>query len=70
MPFEKTLRQPELIEAMHAAFIRVCWILRLRPGSSEIDVVALSILDLAKTGVHDARTLASLALSALNRATD
>jgi hypothetical protein len=70
MPFEKTLCQPELIEAMHAAFIRICRILRLRPGSSESDVVALSVLDLAKTGVHDARTLASLALSALNRATD
>jgi hypothetical protein len=67
MPFEKTLRQPELIEAMHAAFIRVCWILRLRPGSSESDIVALSILDLAKTGVHDARTLASLAWSASGR---
>ncbi len=70
MPFEKGLRQPELIETMHAAFIRVCWILRLRPGSSESDAVALSILDLAKTGVHDPRTLASLALSALKRATD
>jgi hypothetical protein len=70
MPVEETLRQPELIETMHAAFVRVCWKLRLRPGSSESDVVALRILDLAKTGVHDARTLASLALSALNRATD
>ena len=70
MPFEEALFRPELIDAMHAAFVVVCARLRLRPGSSESDLVALKILDLARAGVHDARKLASLALSATNRPTN
>ena len=31
MPFENTLFQPELIDAMHAAFILACIRVRLRP---------------------------------------
>jgi hypothetical protein len=62
MPSEETLCQPELIDAMHSAFIRVCARLRLRPGSSESDPIALRILYLARTGVHDTKTLIALAL--------
>jgi hypothetical protein len=65
MPEEMLFRR-ELIDAMHAAFIRVCARRRLRPGSSESDLVALRIVDLAKRGVHDAKTLASLALREIN----
>jgi hypothetical protein len=61
MPSEEMLFQPELIDAMHTAFVGVCPVMRLRPGSSESDLVALRILDLAKAGVHDVRKLSSLA---------
>jgi hypothetical protein len=67
---EEMLFERELIDAMHAAFTEVCARQRLRPGSSESDFVALRILDLAKTGVHDAETLASLALTGMNEPTD
>jgi hypothetical protein len=67
---EEMLFQRELIDAMHAAFIKVCARLRLRPGSSESDLVALSIVDLAKNGVHDPKTLASLALLGMNTPKD
>ena len=50
MPFENTLFQPELIDAMHAAFIVACARMRLRPGSRESDPVASRIVDLAKVG--------------------
>jgi hypothetical protein len=70
MPSEEALFRPELIDAMHAAFVVVCARLRVRPGSSESDLVALKILDLAKAGVHDARKLASLAVLAMYRPTD
>jgi hypothetical protein len=62
MPLDEMLFQRELIGAMHAAFIRVCTRLRLRPGSRESDSIALRILYLAKTGVHDTKTLVALAL--------
>jgi hypothetical protein len=62
MLFEDALFRPELIDAMHAAFIVACARLRLRPGSRESDPVALRIVDLAKAGVHDAKLLASLVL--------
>jgi hypothetical protein len=70
MPTEQMLCQPELIEAMHTAFVRTCRMLRFRPGSSESDAVALRIVDLAKGGVRDAKTLASLALRGMDIPTD
>jgi hypothetical protein len=66
MPSDGMLRQPELIEEMHGAFVRVCRMLRFRPGSRESDAVALRIVDLAKGGVRDAKTLASLALRGMD----
>ena len=70
MPFENTLFQPELIDAMHAAFILACIRVRLRPGSRESDPVASRIVDIAKAGVHDAKMLASLALLGAGNPTD
>jgi hypothetical protein len=69
MPEEMRFRR-ELIDAMHAAFTKVCARLRLRPGSSESDLVALRIVDLAKNGVHDSKTLVSLALIEINKQAD
>jgi hypothetical protein len=66
MPSEEMLCQPELIDAMHTAFVRVCAVMRLRPGSSESDQVALRLLDLAKVGVHDVGKLSSLALRGMD----
>jgi hypothetical protein len=55
---------------MHAAFVKACAKLRLRPGSSESDLIALRIVALAKNGIRDARTLASLALLGMNTPTE
>jgi hypothetical protein len=63
MSIEEVLFEPELIYAMHAAFVIACTKLRLRVGSKESDSVALKIVDLAKAGEHDAERLAALALS-------
>jgi hypothetical protein len=68
MSIEEVLFQPEQIEAMHAAFVIVCAQLRLRVGPRESDRVAARIVDLAKTGQHDAGELALLALSEMGAA--
>jgi hypothetical protein len=67
MSIEEVLFQPEQIEAMHAAFVIVCAQLRLRVGPRESDRVAARIVDLAKTGQHDAGELALLALSEMGQ---
>jgi hypothetical protein len=69
MPEEMRFRR-ELIDAMHSAFIKVCARLCLRPGSSESDLVALKIVHLAKNGVHDSKTLVSLALIEMDKPID
>lgn len=67
MPAEERLFQPELIDAMHAAFVAVCARLRLREGSPASDRVALAIVDLARAGECDAKRPAILASTAIAR---
>jgi hypothetical protein len=67
MPFEETHFRPELIEAMHTAFVTVCKRLGLRPGSSESDILATRIVDLVAAGVRDPKILASLALREMDK---
>jgi hypothetical protein len=63
MPFSKYLLPPDQIEAMRAAFYRVCDVLQL---SGEVDdrmteVVALKIVELAKGGELDPQRLCDAA---------
>jgi hypothetical protein len=57
---------PTAATPMTERLVRVCRVLRFLPGSRESDAVALRIVDLAKGGVRDARTLASLALRGMD----
>jgi hypothetical protein len=68
MPFSKYLLPPDQIEAMRAAFYRVCDVLKLK---GEIDdpmteIVAQKIVDLAKAGERDPERLSTAVLASLN----
>jgi hypothetical protein len=55
MPFSKYNIDNEHIEAMQGAFRRVCHVLQLDSGREDpmTEIIALKIVELAKTGAHD-----------------
>jgi hypothetical protein len=59
MPFSKFDVDPEHIEAMRAAFHRVCDILQLKcdAGDPTTEIVVMKIVELAKTGELDPERL-------------
>jgi hypothetical protein len=59
MPFSKLDLDPEHIEAMHAAFRRVCDILQLSCDREDplTEIVVMKIMDLAKAGERDPEIL-------------
>jgi len=68
MPFSKYSVDPEQIEALRAAFYRVCDVLQL---SGEVDdrmteVVAMKIMELAKGGELDPERLCVAVLASLD----
>jgi hypothetical protein len=67
MPFAKHSVEPEHMEAMRAAFYRVCDALLLKDDVDDpiTEIVVNKIVSLAKTGEHDADRLAELVLSDL-----
>jgi hypothetical protein len=56
---------PKQIEAMHAAFVAVCARLKLRAGTGDraTDLVAVKIVDLARSGECDVGRLTALTLA-------
>jgi hypothetical protein len=67
MPFSKHCVEPEHIEAMRAAFYKVCDALLLKGDVEDpiTEVIVNKIVALAKTGEHDADQLAELVLNDL-----
>jgi hypothetical protein len=67
MPFSKHHIDPAHIEAMRAAFNRVCDALLLRCDRDDpmTEVIVNKIVALAKDGEHDAHRLAELVLNDL-----
>jgi hypothetical protein len=65
MPFSKHHIDPAHIEAMRAAFQRVCDILQLKCDKDDpmTEVIVNKIVALAKAGEHDADRLASKVLA-------
>ena len=70
MPFSRYDIDNEHIEAMRAAFRRVCDVLQLDSGREDpmTEIIVMKIVELAKTGDHDPvqvseRVLAELASS-------
>jgi hypothetical protein len=67
MPFSKYVIDPEHIEAMRAAFHRVCDALLLKCDRDDpmTEIIAEKIVGLAEAGEHDANRLAELVLNDL-----
>jgi hypothetical protein len=67
MPFSKHHVEPEHMEAMRAAFNKVCDALSLKcdVGDPMTEVIVTKIVARAKTGEHDANRLAELVLNDL-----
>jgi hypothetical protein len=66
MPFSKYDADPDMMEAMRAAFYRVCDILRLSDhGDPLTELVVLKIVELAKAGERDPEILCIDVLAAL-----
>jgi hypothetical protein len=67
MPFSKYYIEPEQIEAMRAAFHKVCDALLLNGDIDDpmTEVIANKIVALAKAGEHDAHRLAEHVLNDL-----
>jgi hypothetical protein len=65
MPFFKHYIEPEQIEAMRAAFYKICDALRLNGDVDDpmTEVVVNKIVALAKAGEHDAERLAEHVLN-------
>jgi hypothetical protein len=59
MPFSKYTREPDLMEAMRAAFYRVCDVLQLSCNREDplTEVVVTKIVELAKAGERDPEIL-------------
>jgi hypothetical protein len=70
MPFSKYNIDPEHIEAMRAAFHRVCGILQLNCDADDpmTEIVAMKIVGLAMAGELDPERLCSAVLADLNDA--
>jgi len=70
MPFAKHGVDPERIEAMRAAFHRVCDVLQLDCGTEDrmTERVVMKIVELAKTGELDPERLCIDTLAELERA--
>jgi hypothetical protein len=64
VPFSKYTVDPAHIEAMRMAFRKVCEALELdcRPEDRVTELIAMRIVEFAKTGVNDADELCSLVL--------
>jgi hypothetical protein len=58
---------PEQIEAMHKAFETVCAKLDLQPGERATEHVAITIVDLAATGVLEFQAITDATLAAVER---
>ena len=67
MPFSKYHVEPEQMEAIRAAFYRVCDALLLKGDVDDpiTEIIVNKIIALSKTGEHDADRLAELVLSDL-----
>jgi hypothetical protein len=67
MPFSKHHVEPEQMEAMRAAFYRVCDALLLKGDVDDpiTEIIVNKIVALSKTGEHDAGRLAELVLNDL-----
>jgi hypothetical protein len=67
MPFSKHCVEPERMDAMRAAFYKVCDALLLKGDVEDpiTEVIVNKIVALAKTGEHDADRLAELVLNDL-----
>jgi hypothetical protein len=67
MPFAKHYVEPEHMEAMRAAFYKVCDALFLKGDIDDpiTEIIVDKIVSLAKAGEHDADRLAELVLSDL-----
>jgi hypothetical protein len=67
MPFSKHDVDPEHMEAMRAAFNKVCDALLLKcdVGDPMTEVIVTKVVALAKAGEHDANRLAQLVLNDL-----
>jgi hypothetical protein len=67
MPFPKCDIDPEQVEAMHAAFDRVCNVLQLDCGRDDpmTEIVVMKIVELAKIGDLDPERLCIDTLAAL-----
>jgi hypothetical protein len=68
MPFSKYTCEPDLIEAMRAAFYRVCDVLQLSYDREDplTEVVVTKIVELAKAGERDPEILCFTVLSELD----
>jgi hypothetical protein len=67
MPFSKYNIEPERVEAMRAAFHRVCDALLLEDDRGDLmtEEIAAKIIELAEAGEHDAQRLAEVVLNDL-----
>jgi hypothetical protein len=67
MPFSKYTIDPEHIEAMRAAFYKVCDALSLNGDVDDpmAEIIVNKIVAVGKTGEHDANRLAELVLNDL-----
>jgi hypothetical protein len=70
MPFSKHHIDPAHIEAMRAAFYRVCGILRLNGNRDDTmtEIVVMKIVELAKAGELDPESLCIAVLADLDDA--
>jgi hypothetical protein len=68
MPFSKYTCEPDLMEAMRAAFYRVCDVLQLSCDREDplTDVVVTKIVELAKKGERDPEILCFTVLAELD----
>jgi hypothetical protein len=68
MPFSKYTCEPDLMEAMRAAFYRVCDVLQLSCDREDrlTEVVVTKIVDLAKKGERDPEKLCFTVLAELD----
>ena len=67
MPFSKYNIDPERIEAMRAAFHRVCDVLQLDCGREDpmTEIIVMKIVELAKIGQYDAVEVSECVLAEL-----
>ena len=63
---DKAIFDQAAIEAMSAALDRVCAELRVSGDDRDREIIAVRIIDLARQGVVDAKTLANRVIEAMH----